>query len=172
MVEQKFRHFYLRWKTELNRDRKEASAKSSLYRFKGQHLDEEETKAEDLEELFPTTDATLNGTAVVRSAQDLGHSIAACHYRIFEASQCNEATMTDILYDWLRLAPSTSIEGTEASLPGLLLALGDADSRLTSEEGNRNYNIYRDANVAEAQKLLQLALERQSSLYSPKVNLG
>ncbi|KAK3703625.1 AAA ATPase midasin [Vermiconidia calcicola] len=160
-VGQRFHQLYQRWKLELNEEQREAAAKSSLYRYKGQDDEADESSVEDLEELFPSNDAQPSATTTTTEhsrAQKLAHSIAHLHFNVFASRTIDSTMVQDLLRQWSHLVSADqSSHNGQRMLPTVIQELGKLQSALVAQDQTPSkYNIYTDANVREAKRLTSL----------------
>ncbi|KAK3722115.1 AAA ATPase midasin [Vermiconidia calcicola] len=161
-VGQLFHQLYQQWKLELNEEQREAAAKSSLYRYRGQDDEADGLSTEDLEELFPSNDAqpsTATSTTERSRAQKLAHSIAHLHFNIFASRTIDSTSIQDLLRQWSHLvsADHNIDNGQRMLLPTVIQELGKLQSALVAQDQTPSqYNIYTDANVREAKRLTSL----------------
>lgn len=159
-VEEQFGRFYEQWRRELNIDQKRHADKSSLYRYRGGE-DAEEDTAEQLADLFPTYDedgeATLDSETPWSRAQNIAVPIAAAHRNIFRRQELAAKNLLGSLGDLGKgPLPFPPIEAGPG-LPTLLISVNELATNLKiTEASSQRYNVYRDPNCGQVEKLRQV----------------
>lgn len=157
-VNDQMSRLYQLWRSELSIDQRQATAKSSLYRYQGDaDLDEDETAAEEMEELFPSYEQqSTNKQSVIdgskKTAQKLAPSLAKIHRTIFSPEEASPDALLALLRDSSMASADSSLS---SSVPAMIDLLQGQKSKLSpAESPERAYNVYRDANIHEANKLI------------------
>jgi len=161
-IERQFSHFYEQWSAKLSQDQKRTAAKSSLYRYQGDHDLQDEPSEEDLDELFPTGEREVahsnTDSAPASQTPVLVDSIACVHRDLFAAETNNTSdAIASVLRQYAQLSSSqTEQVDTQLLLPTIFLGLGELTQALTrSGSDKKAYNIYTDSNVPETRRLSQ-----------------
>ncbi|KAL8338414.1 hypothetical protein RB601_006393 [Gaeumannomyces tritici] len=164
-------HFlYEEWGKKLAAERKAEEVKSSLYRFRGSFEDEEEHDQAEFDDLFPDYDTTTETQATESRApgkrpgkvRDVSIQLAQIHREIFLQQGDAEKNVRTLCKDAGRNAARLGIEPPnfgsrdKALLPAVILALQDELGRVRSPTAAATYNFYKDQNLAEARKLIDL----------------
>ncbi|GAB7364306.1 hypothetical protein MBLNU230_g4851t1 [Neophaeotheca triangularis] len=159
-VNDQLSRIYQLWRSELSIDQRQASAKSSLYRYKGDaDVNEDETAAEEMEELFPSYEQQSTSRQAAeagskKTAQSLAPTLARIHRAIFAPAEANPETLLALLQNTREACADSSLS---SSIPAMIDLLQAQVSQLSpAERPERSYNIYRDANIHEATKLVNL----------------
>lgn len=149
-VEQQFARLYEQWRTELSRDQRQESAKSSMYRFSGEAEMQDEPSAEELNELFPEMADESSASKQHSGTQELAPQIASLHQRIFTGGDLSPETVVELLGDFAKLSKKTgSGKSISPAIPMILLQMQDPTPKQHS-------NIYKDSNLDQVRKLLSL----------------
>ena len=170
-----FHSFYREWKEKLDHDQKENAARSSLYRYRGVEVDNQEFGLEDPLQIFQTNETqsdniitmgTLNQDPKLR-AQHLSH----LHHEIFAGSKTTSSKILQMIHNasnqiakmWSGCSQtSSSPVPAQDLLPALIVNLNRAKHSLQHQsKGQRLYNFYTDANIVEAQNIVALAKKIQ-----------
>ena len=163
-----FQGWYEDWKQQLGEDQSKESAKTSLYRYRGDQDENEVASEEDFEELFPNYEPLQGhkgpGSRVAYSAQTLAPQLADHHRFIFASPQEPAAQMLQMLTDatgelvrlWKDNGNSSAYPlAPHTMLPALMVALSKESERLLKPRNfDLSYNFYIDSNLAEARKLV------------------
>ncbi|KAF5706676.1 midasin (AAA ATPase) [Fusarium globosum] len=167
MVFRSFHNLFDEWTRRLEVDRKEQTAKGSLYRFRGSLEDEEQVDAEEFNELFPTFDedeaANVPTNKKPDEVRDQSLRVAEIHKSLF----LNPPQFTTALKDACKSVgdriTSETIDHknidrslTSKMLAGTMFFLNDKLDSLVSPTVDKSYNFYTDANVPEARQLVVL----------------
>ena len=158
-----FQSLYEEWRRQLQVDQDKQAEKTGLYRYHGNAEDSLGADEEDLEKLFPTHDDKQQPKERLRS---LTLRLATLHYSIF----CGGSPAADLIIKLLEAQsmragelwkPSeASIEGSsmnEALIPGLIIStFRMVESLFSAVPKVEKYNLYKDSNIGQAEKLLNL----------------
>lgn len=168
---QAFHSLYEEWKARLSHDQQQSAANSSLYRYRGSEEDRDEAEDQDLRQLFPDYDHPhKDGSEQMKGRKgdpkEQARRVAQLQRDIFQNTQStSEALLRLLRHTSQQIAglwkdhSSRSISPipTKTLLPALVLRLYETKDRLHGEASQNNlYNFYTDANLAEAQKLINL----------------
>ncbi|KLU89006.1 midasin [Magnaporthiopsis poae ATCC 64411] len=164
-------HFlYEEWGKKLASERKAEEIKSSLYRFRGSFEDQEEHDQAEFDDLFPDYNPTAEAPAAEgrapgkqpRKVRDVSIQLAQIHRAIFLQQDPPEETVRALCKDAGRNAARLGTEPPgfrgrdKALLPAVILALQDELGRVNSPAAVAAYNFYKDPNLVEARKLIDL----------------
>ncbi|KAH7267432.1 uncharacterized protein BKA55DRAFT_660069 [Fusarium redolens] len=167
MVFRSFHSLFDEWTKRLEADRKEQTAKGSLYRFRGSLEDEEQVDVEEFNELFPTFDddeaANVPTNKKQDEVRDQSLRVAEIHKSLF----LNPPQFTMALKDACKSVgdriTSETIDHknidrslTSKMLAGTMFFLSDKLDSLASPTVDKSYNFYTDANVPETRQLVAL----------------
>ncbi|SMR48773.1 unnamed protein product [Zymoseptoria tritici ST99CH_1E4] len=162
-----FRGFYEAWRTELSRDQRLDAANSSLYRYRGGDDDEEETSAEELNELFPGyengVDAAARSTKskIGSGAQALAANMARLYHSVHSPLEANHEHLIELIQQIGRL----SVVAPQMTMPGLLCSLHQLITKLSSAtptSRSRFANIYLEPNLGQCKALVALISKIQA----------
>jgi midasin len=164
-----FHESYVHWSKRLDIDRKEAEAKTGLYRFRGSAEDEEEDDEEEFNELFPSYDdeasQTPKSSRTAPPTRDTAIALAKMHARIFMGGSTPTECITTLMREVSQRIGSvytdqTTLPGGEMTrtlLPGALLRLNDQIEALNSTSTTADIpNFYTDPNLLEVRQLVTL----------------
>ena len=156
-----FQRQHTKWRAELKEQQQALTARSSVYKFKGQAADQEEPTQEELDELFPAHEASLPRKAtntVIKTAQELAPTIATLHYSLFAHQKVHGLQISPLMHQWLTVATeSTLFDWSQDFVPAVIHAIGDLNhSFSTGDSTKTNNNMYTDANIQEVRKLSSL----------------
>ncbi|CAK4030281.1 related to midasin (AAA ATPase) [Lecanosticta acicola] len=161
-VENSFRGFYDAWKVELSRDQKLAAANSSLYKYRGGDIDQDEVVQTELDELFPDystgADTAEHSTRSGADAQALAPKLACLYHSLFSPDVSQPEQLLGLVRHWAELAAIRPAQVKEYNaLPALMLGLENMSSTLTGLNSPReSHNIYKDANIGQSRALIAL----------------
>lgn len=167
---QAIHRLYEEWKKKLGHDQQKLAAESSLYRYRGSELDGDEADEQDFKALFPDYShkpedaATLSKNVYDPKRQ--ARRLANVHRQIFQSTEKTSARMLDSLKEASHTIARTWQDNLELSkgparsedlLSGVIISLDENKARLLDETATgKLYDFYRDANLHEAQKLIDL----------------
>jgi len=164
-VHEVFDSTYDQWKTELQNKQQETATKSSLYTYRGGDDVEEEVSEEEIRGLFPDYDQQTEGDSTNQQEDALTiHSFASRFADVLSMlvrpdiirADGIPALMDEIAETAGRLQKLPRGANNEL-LPLLIVLLDRKQQQLNaSTSSNKAYNIYADANISEAQKLIAL----------------
>lgn len=160
-VERRFDQFYQRWQARLKAERRAVSEKSSLYRFRHQESELNDTSVEDLEELFPSNSAEHGHEPEGPSSQSGSEdaiNVARMHLHVFLPREATDAGFLDLLKQWA-ISSSTRVRAMdfENSSSAVLIILDELRSKLRSQGmQGQMYNMYTDPNIGQTKKLVSL----------------
>lgn len=171
LAEQQFKHFFFQWSSELRQGQRQQAEKSNLYKFKGQENVDDDLGDAELEELFPgeyDSESKVE-SSVEQQAQSRAHLIADVHTSLFSSENIGESSICDVLVNWSSTSPnSRTFSIDEETFPAFLLRIKGLQLRLSGNEVNQNYNIYKDANVQQSRYLhaiVQNTMQRFRTLH-------
>lgn len=171
---QEFDRLHGRWQVQLEKDQRANQTSKSLYEFKGDQTEDDETLEREFEELFPSFVANASETQERHKRWDpraAASMAASLHMAIFLTSDDPEATLKSLLRKSAsRLSqhalasdlsidqmPSNEMARPARTLPALFLVLKDKKNALQNHTAlAKSYSIYTDANIAEVKRLLTL----------------
>ncbi|KAK5118353.1 hypothetical protein LTR62_002866 [Meristemomyces frigidus] len=156
-VHRQFYRFYDQWRIQLSDEQKRSAAKSSLYRYQGELLDEDAAVVEELEDLFPSSSGEAQVAHSAKSAaQSIAPEIARLHAAIFRPTKPLEIdTILDLLCKLADLhAARDDDSGSTSHIPAMFAALHALGSELSQNSTKSiSYNMYTDTNLAEVKKV-------------------
>lgn len=164
-----FQSIYRHWKREVEADKQAHAAKTGLYRFRSGE-DELADDEEELKELFPTNEISgeteYKTTEANGQAQRLTLELANLHSAIFGGTNQPADQMLQLVEerakkhsepDQLPGAFLRTQSTTENLLPGLIVSTYRLKSSLSATTIDPDlYDFYRDPNLGEVSKLLDL----------------
>ena len=171
-----FHGLYEEWKDQLSQDQRQNATRSTLYRYRGVQTDDGEADDQDLRHLFPTYelqaeegDGQMNG---IHSPEQQARRLAHMHREIFQTTKPSSTHVLQLLQDASRQIaqlwhPQYSLSRSPVPagkmLSALVLSLDENMERLRGTAVRADlYNFYTDANISEAQKLVQLVSRIQA----------
>ncbi|KAI5271234.1 midasin [Aureobasidium subglaciale] len=171
-----FDSMYQQWQIELQNNQQQNAADHSLYTHRGDEEAEEEADEAELAELFPEYDTeestdTQNKSAAPQKMQALAPGLATVLTEIYKKGEANEEDLLALVKKSAALLGKQSYEQTVASVDGssgvltplLILILQEKTQMLNGSGFKRNlYNIYTEANLTEADKLISLIRKIQT----------
>ncbi|KAJ5519420.1 Midasin [Penicillium expansum] len=174
IIRRVFADFHQLWKAKLEEDREQEAEKGELYRFKGSWEEEEEVNEAELHALFPTFDeGSVEDTEMTDGVgridlKSIALRLASLHANIVSNERSGTALTTFVKQSghllgsiWSDNKTSFSPMSPQTHLPAVLLLLDDAIGE-GADIKQKNYNFYTDSNLAEARKLVALALSVQA----------
>ncbi|KAG9965594.1 midasin, partial [Aureobasidium melanogenum] len=171
-----FDSMYQQWHIELQNNQQQNAADHSLYTHRGDEEAEEEADQAELAELFPDFDTeegaeTQNKSAAPQKMQALAPGLATVLAEIYKNGEANEDELLALVKKSALLLGKQSYEQTIESVDGssgvltplLVLILQEKTQMLNGSGFKKNlYNIYTEANLAEADKLISLIRKVQT----------
>ena len=168
VIHHTFQSFYDDWRKELAADQDKLTAKSSIYRYRGSHDENNEGDMVEFESLFPDFHATEEpGSKRIdhpENMQGLAQQLSNCHQQLFMESENPSTQILGMLRDatsqigalWDSDKPISNFPiSAERMLPSVVLALSDSSRRVLGENSEyRTLNFYTDPNLAEARKVI------------------
>lgn len=163
-----FESCYARWKAHLEVDQSKEAKKAKYYEYRGQDTTDDDVDMEEFNDFFPTIDAGRSSDQTAAQMQSYDSKaftlkIASLHARIFTPELGNHQLKHHLLQRLSAMALLLSGNDTDDSLispvkmvPALFLLLEQYMHFFQETETPKEYNIYADANVSEARKLLDL----------------
>ncbi|KAE9976099.1 hypothetical protein EG328_002315 [Venturia inaequalis] len=165
-----FYRLYVAWKDKMADERNKYAQNSSLYTFRGDQDEEEQVDEAEYNELFPDYDAQETSAAedekTMQSPREAAVEISALHSQIY----CMKADPEELATELIKENNQSTASGLEGSsqpiavaLPSIYLSIQRVKDTLNSgTTANKAYNIYTDANVAEARNLASLVQRIQA----------
>ena len=162
-----FHSFYEEWKEQLATDQQEASAKSGLYRYRGDEDKGDEAEEAELEVLFPSYDASKpTGKSSKATPAELASQLASLHNLVL----CDTGNAADGLLSLLENAVTTMVKSDQSHpdssvprrlnqklLAATILGVDRMTRSLSScSSSSAGHNFYTDSNLGEATKLVNL----------------
>ena len=158
------------WELQLSKEQRDAAAATSLYEHKGSYDDEEEANEEELRSLFPTYDEDDGDEeAVIKeeralNLQSVTPRIARLHMQIFQPDGAEAPSVRNLLHSAADILGKVTDGGSafentpvQHFLPAILLKLRQQQETVAQDESlPKHYNVYTDANIREAQKVIVL----------------
>ena len=167
---QVFHSLYQEWKDQLGKDQQRNATQSSLYRYRGSEMDNDEADEEDFLLLFPAyEDSPAETDEKAKSdnnpSQQARH-LAQLQQKIFQNTHPSSSSILQLLRTatqsiaelWQNPSPAShSPLPPETMLSALIMSLDENKENLRgSSIQEKFYNFYTDSNLSEAQKLVQL----------------
>ncbi|KAL8757568.1 MAG: hypothetical protein Q9184_004174 [Pyrenodesmia sp. 2 TL-2023] len=173
---------YEGWKKQLSEDQRKDLARSSMYRYRGGEADADANNQEAFNELFPDHEASDIQPAKTSNSQHdprtLAQRMARQHRDLLEKNkssqvdrilQLMQGSCADIARTWQDASKVKSPVPAQDLLCGVILDLDKNMSRLSHHSRfSTPCNFYTDANIAEAQKLVNLARRLQGRFFELK----
>jgi len=167
---QAFHTLYEEWKEKLGHNQQQNAAKSSLYRDRGSEDDSKEADEQDFNQLFSNYSETSGDTArPVGATYDprvQARGLASLQRQIFQSTEMTSTRIIDLLREASHTIARTWQHSLELSmfpvpneklLSAVILSLDECKGRLHYQPTwGKLYNLYTDANLPEAQKLIAL----------------
>ncbi|GAB7337543.1 hypothetical protein MBLNU457_g2860t2 [Dothideomycetes sp. NU457] len=156
---------YDQWKIELQNKQQDTATKSSLYTYRGGDDVEEEVSEEEIRGLFPDYDQQTQGESTNQQDDDLTiHSFASKFADVLSMLVRPDTVRVDGISVLMDEVAETAGKlqklprGVSGELLPLLIILLDRKQQqlVASTASKTTYNIYADANISEAQKLIAL----------------
>ena len=171
-----FHETYEHWKQQLNEDQRKDLARSSMYRYRGGEADADMDDGRDFDELFPSFEAADDQLpSSSRSRNDpraTAQLLAHYQWSLFAKETDPSKRLMNLIQssstDIGRLFESESVLTwsplpTQALACGLLLKLDDNVERMNVTSTKlSSFNFYKEANLAEAQKLVSIIRRLQA----------
>ena len=165
-----FHSFYEEWKEHLEDEKKEAAARSSLFKYRDNKVYEEETSQQEVSELFdPNLIDDYKPAIGINPRQDprsAAQRLAYLHQEIFDGKKSAIEKMTEMLDVganefsnlWSHATHQTFYPGSvHGILPVLLLRLEQTRQELHDQNQNGGrHNFYKASNISELRKLILL----------------
>ncbi|TID14681.1 hypothetical protein E6O75_ATG08827 [Venturia nashicola] len=165
-----FYHLYVAWKDRMAEERNKYAQSSSLYTFRGDQDEEEQVDEAEYNELFPDYDAqdtlAAEDEQTMQSPREAAVKISALHSQIYCMKGDSEEMVTQLIKE-NNQGTGSGWEGSSqpiaVALPSIYLSIQRVKDTLRSgSTANNAYNIYTDANVAEARNLASLVQRIQA----------
>jgi midasin len=169
MVHEVFHDLYDDWKRKLTSDQTKNATKSSIYRYRGDEVENEEK--EEFNKLFPNYDESsefsgLPSNPDVQDPQTLARLVSTLHSDLFRSSRAATEQLVSLLQDsgkkaaliWEKYKTLSPFPlPAENMLPIVMLAMDCCVKHLShSTPAPKMYNFYTDSSLGEAQKLILL----------------
>jgi midasin len=170
-----FDSMYHQWYVELQNNQQQNAADHSLYAYRGDQEAEDEVDEAQYNELFPEYEDEEGNEATTKSAaplkvQGLGPGLATVLAEIYKKGEATEEDLLALVKRSASLLDKQSaklgvesVDGSSGVLtPLLVLILQEKTQMLNGSGFKKNlYNIYTEANLTEADKLISLVKKIQ-----------
>ncbi|KAK3110658.1 AAA ATPase midasin, partial [Teratosphaeriaceae sp. CCFEE 6253] len=164
-IDHHFENIYDLWRSKLNEDQRESTARSSLYRYQGDTDSAEEAWPEEISALFPSQDETVTTAHPLgEDADDFSLEIARLHGAVFRGCAHGPETLSSLVEQYAKLTASTSA-GPESAfpIPTIIWSLqSTAYSLRGNNETEKAYNIYTDSNIHQVKQAREVIANIQS----------
>ena len=163
-----FETLHSEWKFRLEKEQKEETARSSMYRYRGQD-ETEEVEDRELEQLFPYSSSEKADQETLSkenrmNPQALAILLSQLHGEVFNDESTMSKTLARLVTNSVKALSATSNEKSHASnerhtslLPGVVLSTSDCIENLRGTQlQSKAPNFYHESNVSEARRLLTL----------------
>ena len=172
---QGFHSLYEEWKEQLGQDQQANALSSSLYRYRESKDDSSESEQQDFLKLFPEY-TTSNNDNIRQATTAYDPRTQACrlatlHRKIFQETEDASQSLLAMIRGRSRIIAgiwrddgiSKSPVPEESLLSAVMLSLNECSERLHGKPQLGNvYNFYIDANLPEAQKIIDLVQRIQA----------
>ena len=172
---QGFHSLYEEWKERLNQDQQANALSSSLYRYRGSKDDSSESEQQDFLKLFPeyntSHDNHIQQATIAFDPRTQACRLAALHRKIFQGNEDASQSLLTMIRGrsqtvagiWRDDRVSKSPIPEENLLSAVMLSLNECNERLHGRTHSSSmYNFYTDANLSEAQKIIDLVQRIQA----------
>ena len=172
---QGFHSLYEEWKEQLSQDQQANALSSSLYRYRGSKDDSSESEQQDFLKLFPeyttSNDDNIRQATTAYDPKTQACRLATLHRKIFQGTEDASQSLLAMIRGRSRIMAgiwrddgiSKSPISEENLLSAVMLSLDECSERLHGQPQLGNvYNFYIDANLSEAQKIIDLVQRIQA----------
>lgn len=168
--------FYKDWKERLEYDQQEEVAKSSMYRYRGAEIDDEDANENDFLDIFPNFNEESEKSNKAVKPPSNPHTqalnIAQFQRKMFGSTKSTADQILSMLVNatksisksWTSESSMTTCQvPAESLMCGVIWSLISGNDHFNSSSGSeKTYNFYVDANLGEVQKLILVVNDIQS----------